>query len=70
MSYCQPSTQPRWPALPSTIYANGCPCRPGTHESGQLVWDKQRHWRPLQLCLYFNLKGKFFYPLLTDYLGQ
>ncbi|KAK3251859.1 hypothetical protein CYMTET_38821 [Cymbomonas tetramitiformis] len=42
----------------------------GTHESGQMVVNKRRNWRPLLLALFFNMQASLYYPLLTDYLGQ
>lgn len=63
-----------WPcqAKPSAFSALGIPAglRPrGSHESGQLLLDKQRGWRPLLLTLYLNLHGDVFYPMLSS-IGQ
>jgi alpha 1,2-mannosyltransferase len=33
-------------------------------ESGQLLIDKQQHWKPLLLALYMNLESKFYYTML------
>jgi alpha 1,2-mannosyltransferase len=41
----------------------------GSHESGQVVLDKQRAWQPLLLAIYLNMRGDVFYPLLSD-IGQ
>jgi alpha 1,2-mannosyltransferase len=41
----------------------------GSHESGQVVIDKARAWRPLLLAIYLNMRGDVFYPLLSDH-GQ
>jgi alpha 1,2-mannosyltransferase len=43
---------------------------PGSHESGQVVWDKQRHWRGLLLALYLNVHSALFYEVLSCYLGK
>jgi alpha 1,2-mannosyltransferase len=37
----------------------------GSHESGQVVLDKQRAWQPLLLAIYLNMRGDVFYPLLS-----
>lgn len=63
-----------WPcqAKQSAWDALGIPVglRPqGSHESGQLLIDKQRGWRPLLLSLYLNLRGDVFYPMLSS-IGQ
>jgi alpha 1,2-mannosyltransferase len=42
---------------------------PGSHESGQVVIDKQRAWKPLLLAIYLNMRGDVFYPLFSD-MGQ
>jgi len=39
---------------------------PGSHESGQVVLDKQRAWKPLLLAIYLNLRGDVFYPLFSN----
>ena len=42
-----------------------------THETGQMVFDKQRVWRPLMVAAYFNMLGPgLYYKLLTDYVGE
>lgn len=41
----------------------------GSHESGQLLFDKRRGWQALLLSLYLNWQGDVFYPLLSDW-GQ
>ena len=41
----------------------------GSHESGQVVLDKQRAWQPLLLAIFLNMRGDVFYPLLSD-IGQ
>ena len=41
----------------------------GSHESGQVVVDKERAWKPLVLAIYFNMRGDLFYPLFSD-IGQ
>jgi alpha 1,2-mannosyltransferase len=41
----------------------------GSHESGQVVLDKQRAWQPLLLAVYLNMQGDVFYPLLSSW-GQ
>jgi len=33
-------------------------------ESGQLMIDKQQHWRPLLLALHMNLESAFYYTML------
>ncbi len=33
-------------------------------ESGQLLIDKQQHWKPLLLALYMNLESSFYYTML------
>jgi len=33
-------------------------------ESGQLLLDKQQHWKPLLLALYMNLNAQFYYTML------
>lgn len=56
-------------AKPSAWVALGIPppLRPrGSHESGEMVIDKQRAWKPLLLALYLNLRGDVFYPMLSD----
>lgn len=42
----------------------------GTVESGQLVFDKRKVWRALQLALFLNCQGALYYNLLTNYLGM
>jgi alpha 1,2-mannosyltransferase len=37
----------------------------GSHESGQVVLDKARAWRPLLLAIHLNMRGDVFYPLLS-----
>ena len=42
-----------------------------THETGQLLLDKERAWRPLMLSTYFNLFGPgVYYRLLSDHMGE
>ena len=42
-----------------------------THETGQMVFDKQRVWRPLMVAAYFNMLGPgLYYKLFTDYVGE
>ena len=40
-----------------------------TTESGQLVFDKRRHWAALQFVFFLNA-GDVYYKLLSDYMGQ
>ena len=42
----------------------------GSHESGQMLFDKARAWRPLLLALLFNIQGRLYYKLMSDYMGQ
>ena len=42
-----------------------------THETGQMLFDKQRGWRPLMVAAYFNMLGPgLYYKLFTDYMGE
>ena len=42
-----------------------------THETGQMVFDKQRAWRPLMVAAYFNILGPgLYYKLFTDEVGE
>ena len=42
-----------------------------THETGQMVFDKQRVWKPLMVAAYFNMLGPgLYYKLLTDEVGE
>ena len=42
-----------------------------THETGQMVFDKQRAWRPLMVAAYFNMLGPgLYYKLFTDEVGE
>ena len=42
-----------------------------THETGQMVFDKQRAWRPLMVAAYFNMLGPgLYYKLFTDFVGE
>lgn len=41
----------------------------GSHESGQMMFDKARTWDGLLLALFMNLKHHLYFDLLTDYLG-
>ena len=40
-----------------------------THESGQMVVHKGRHWDALWLNLFMNSFSGFFYPLTVNYMG-
>ncbi|KAG2501658.1 hypothetical protein HYH03_000162 [Edaphochlamys debaryana] len=42
----------------------------GTHESGQMVIDKSRHWRGLLVAAYMNMYGGIFAELLSCYVGK
>ena len=42
---------------------------PHTHESGQIVVHKGRHWDALWLNLFMNSFSDFFYPLTVNYMG-
>lgn len=56
-------------AKPGAWEALGVPpaLRPaGSHESGQVLLDKQRCWKALLLAIYFNMRGDVFYPLFSD----
>jgi len=35
-----------------------------TQESGQVLIDKQRHWLPLLLTVFFNFRSKYYYTIL------
>ena len=42
-----------------------------THETGQMVISKKRHWRPLMLATHFNLLGPgLYYRFLSDINGE
>jgi hypothetical protein len=40
-----------------------------THESGQMLVDKSKHWNALFLALYFNAFDHIFYPLFSGFMG-
>ena len=40
-----------------------------THESGQMLVDKRKHWNALFLALYFNAFDHIFYPLFGGFMG-
>ena len=40
-----------------------------SHESGQMIVNKKRHWNALWLNLFMNSHNKFFYPLTVSYMG-
>ena len=40
-----------------------------THESGQMLVNKERHWDALWLNLFMNSFSDFFYPLSVNYMG-
>jgi alpha 1,2-mannosyltransferase len=40
-----------------------------THESGQMLVDKSKHWNALFLALYFNAFDHIFYPLFGGFMG-
>jgi hypothetical protein len=61
-----PDYQP-WPsrrALPVWSSCGLCPPREREFESGQIVLDKQRCWRALSLCMWFNENSDFYYQYL------
>ena len=33
-------------------------------ESGQLLLDKQQHWKPMMLATHFNLESDTYYQML------
>lgn len=56
-------------AKPAAWDALGIPTsmRPeGSHESGQLLIDKETNWQALLLALYLNFCGDVFYPMLSN----
>ena len=63
-----------WPASPAVdlqaISGTKAPLDV-THESGQILLDKERGWRPLMVAAYFNLLGPaLYYRLLSEELGD
>ncbi|GFH10175.1 uncharacterized protein HaLaN_05442 [Haematococcus lacustris] len=43
---------------------------PNSHESGQMLVDKTRHWQGLLLCVYLNYYHEVYYELLTGFMGK
>jgi alpha 1,2-mannosyltransferase len=42
----------------------------GSHESGQMLFDKARAWRALSLAAYFNSAPGFYYEILSCFMGK
>ena len=42
----------------------------GSHESGQMIFDKRRTWPALALAAYFNSAPGFYYEILSCFMGK
>ena len=64
------------PSSSSSSSSSPSPPRPplprlrGSHESGQMLFDKARTWPALALAAYFNSAPGFYYELLSCFMGK